>query len=169
MFFSSRMYNSVTLSKYWAITSSVNIHETKTRKLPSLKLKLQDIWASEHQVLRNRIHPLMYMSSHSRYLQVSKSNDILFILWTVKIVLYYHSVDIHMVIRFSVKGFVILICCHSYRLAWVHLMPSWENWYRMQECYYHLNLTLIIVAATIVCLPFILALIRLIAFVYWPI
>lgn len=33
-----------------------------------IHLKLQDIWAREHQVLRNRTHPLMYMSSHSGYL-----------------------------------------------------------------------------------------------------
>lgn len=33
-----------------------------------IHIKLFDMWAREYQVLKNRTHPLMYMSSHSGYL-----------------------------------------------------------------------------------------------------
>jgi tRNA (adenine-N(1)-)-methyltransferase non-catalytic subunit len=33
-----------------------------------IHLKLFDMWAREYQVLKNRTHPLMYMSSHSGYI-----------------------------------------------------------------------------------------------------
>ena len=33
-----------------------------------IHIKVFDSWAREYQVLKNRTHPMMYMSSHSGYL-----------------------------------------------------------------------------------------------------